>query len=61
MIRYDIQQHHQPKIIKTISFFKLLVKFYTFKYCGGFMKQPTPGGVPVTITSPGNKVKYLLI
>ena len=25
--------------------------------CGGFMPSPTPGGVPVTITSPGSMTK----
>ena len=29
----------------------------TFKNWGGFIKQPTPGGVPVKIKSPGNKVQ----
>ena len=27
-----------------------------FKYCGGFIPIPTPDGVPVDMTSPGNKV-----
>ena len=29
----------------------------TLRNCGGFMKTPTPGGVPVRITSPGRRVK----
>ena len=29
----------------------------TFKNFGGFMNTPTPGGVPVSMTSPGNRVK----
>src|ERR1700676_5014550 len=30
------------------------------RYCGvGFMPMPTPGGVPVVITSPGSSVIYL--
>ena len=28
----------------------------TLRYCGGFMPVPTPGGVPVVMTSPGNSV-----
>ena len=27
-----------------------------FRNCGGFMPRPTPDGVPVGITSPGNNV-----
>jgi hypothetical protein len=27
-----------------------------FRYCGGFMPNPTPAGVPVLMTSPGSKV-----
>ena len=27
-----------------------------FRYFGGFMPRPTPGGVPVVITSPGSRV-----
>src|SRR4030095_7155159 len=27
-----------------------------FKYCGGFIPKPTPGGVPVKIMSPGSRV-----
>src|SRR5439155_12613087 len=27
-----------------------------FRYCGGFIPKPTPGGVPVLITSPGRRV-----
>ena len=27
-------------------------------HCGGFMPRPTPGGVPVVITSPGSSVMY---
>jgi hypothetical protein len=29
---------------------------FTFKKTGGFLKHPTPGGVPVRITSPGFNV-----
>ena len=28
-----------------------------FRYCGGFIPSPTPGGVPVETTSPGCRVK----
>lgn len=28
----------------------------TLRYTGGFLKQPTPGGVPVITTSPGDRV-----
>src|SRR5262245_21632644 len=27
-----------------------------FRYCGGFIPKPTPGGVPVKIMSPGSRV-----
>ena len=29
----------------------------TLRYSGGFLKTPTPGGVPVRMTSPGRRVK----
>lgn len=41
------------------SIINILTGWYTestFRYSGGFLKTPTPGGVPVRITSPGLKV-----
>src|SRR6202030_3036964 len=29
-----------------------------FRNVGGFMPRPTPGGVPVMMTSPGSRMKY---
>jgi hypothetical protein len=27
-----------------------------FRNCGGFIPSPTPGGVPVVMTSPGSRI-----
>ena len=41
--------------IRLISVFtKMLI---TLRNSGGFLNIPTPGGVPVRITSPGRRVK----
>ena len=32
-------------------------KTHTLRNSGGFLKHPTPGGVPVKIRSPGNRVQ----
>lgn len=53
IVRYDVN----PEIMKCTSHFPL--EELTFKKTGGFLKTPTPGGVPLKNTSPGQRVTNL--
>lgn len=43
----------------NLTMLKYTLIFLTFRNTGGFLNTPTPGGVPVKNTSPGQRVTNL--
>ena len=53
----EIQFSRIHYICKNLYMNDTLFVYITFRNSGGFLNTPTPGGVPVRITSPGRSVK----